>query len=252
MRKITFVCVVAAILCGMICSCTNGVSEKETKKSLMIEVPVPERPAGQKDVVNLVTPKLDTVRVGFIGLGMRGPGAVERFLHIPGTKVVALCDIRPEQVEKCQGILKKAGIPEAAGYSGSEDAWKQLCEREDINLVYIATDWLHHAPMALYAMEHGKHVAIEVPAAMNMEEIWALINMAEKKQLHCMMLENCVYDFFELTTWKGLIFIIWRNSGLIIGITGVWIITGNTGEMFMLLTVWDRLVSCWIFTGGTK
>ena len=78
----------------------------------MIEVPVPERPAGQKDVVNLVTPKLDTVRVGFIGLGMRGPGAVERFLHIPGTKVVALCDIRPEQVEKCQGILKKAGIPE--------------------------------------------------------------------------------------------------------------------------------------------
>ena len=103
-------------------------------------------------------------------------------------------------MEKCQGILKKAGIPEAAGYSGSEDAWKQLCEREDINLVYIATDWLHHAPMALYAMEHGKHVAIEVPAAMNMEEIWALINMAEKKQLHCMMLENCVYDFFELTT----------------------------------------------------
>ena len=82
MRKITFVCVVAAILCGMICSCTNGVSEKETMKSLMIEVPVPERPAGQKDVVNLVTPKLDTVRVGFIGLGMRGPGAVERFLHI--------------------------------------------------------------------------------------------------------------------------------------------------------------------------
>ena len=55
MRKITFVCVVAAILCGMICSCTNGVSEKETKKSLMIEVPAPERPVGQKDVVNLVT-----------------------------------------------------------------------------------------------------------------------------------------------------------------------------------------------------
>ena len=200
MRKMTFIFVVAIVLCWMICSCTNGVSEKETKKSLMIEVPVPERPAGQKDVVNLVTPKLDTVRVGFIGLGMRGPGAVERFLHIPGTKVVALCDIRPDQVEKCQGILKKAGVLEAVGYSGSEDAWKQLCERDDINLVYIATDWLHHAPMALYAMEHGKHVAIEVPAAMNMEEIWALINMAEKKQLHCMMLENCVYDFFELTT----------------------------------------------------
>lgn len=64
MKKITFVFVVAAVLCGMICSCASGVSEKETKKSLMIEVPTPERPAGQKDVVNLVTPKLDTVRVG--------------------------------------------------------------------------------------------------------------------------------------------------------------------------------------------
>lgn len=185
---------------GLFCSCSCKVDKKAAQKVMPIEVPVPERPAGQKDVLGLVTPKLDTVRVGFIGLGMRGPGAVERFTHIPGTKVVALCDIVPERVDKTQGILRRVGLPEAAGYSGCEDAWKQLCERDDIDLVYIATDWLHHAPMALYAMEHGKHVAIEVPAAMNMEEIWALINMAEKKQLHCMMLENCVYDFFELTT----------------------------------------------------
>ena len=179
MKKMMFMFVVAAILGGMFGSCAGGGADKEAKKSAVIEVPVPERPAGQKDVLNLVTPKLDTVRVGFIGLGMRGPGAVERFTHIPGTKVVALCDIRPEQVEKCQAMLVKAGVPAAAGYSGSEDAWKRLCERDDINLVYIATDWLHHAPMALYAMEHGKHVAIEVPAAMNLEEIWALINLAE-------------------------------------------------------------------------
>ena len=178
---------------GLFCSCSCKVDKKAAQKVMPIEVPVPERPAGQKDVLGLVTPKLDTVRVGFIGLGMRGPGAVERFTHIPGTKVVALCDIVPERVDKTQGILRRAGLPEAAGYSGSEDAWKQLCERDDIDLVYIATDWLHHAPMALYAMEHGKHVAIEVPAAMNMEEIWALINMAEKKQLHCMMLEKFPY-----------------------------------------------------------
>lgn len=200
MKKTALVLVLATFLCGMFYSCMTNVEKKKVQKVSPIEVPVPERPAGQKDVVGLTTPKLDVVRVGFIGLGMRGPGAVERFIHIPGTQVVALCDIRPERVEVCQGILKKNGVQEAAAYSGSEDAWKQLCERDDIDLVYIATDWLHHAPMALYAMEHGKHVAIEVPAAMNMEEIWALINMAEKKQLHCMMLENCVYDFFELTT----------------------------------------------------
>lgn len=173
---------------------------QKTEGLSALVVPSPERPAGQQDVIELTAPKLDTVRVGFIGLGMRGPGAVERFTHIPGTKVVALCDLVPERVEACQKILKKAALPEAAAYSGSEDAWKQLCERDDIDLVYIATDWKHHAQMGIYAMEHGKHVAIEVPAAMNLEEIWALINTSEKTRKHCMQLENCVYDFFELTT----------------------------------------------------
>ena len=165
-----------------------------------IKTAVPERPAGQTDMVGYAASPIDTVRVGFIGLGMRGPDAVNRFLHIPGTRVVALCDIEPDRVEKSQQILTKAGLPKVAGYSGSEDAWKALCERPDINLVYIATDWKHHAEMALYAMEHGKNVAIEVPAAMTLDEIWALINTSERTRLHCMMLENCVYDFFELNT----------------------------------------------------
>ena len=150
--------------------------------------------------MGLTAPKLDTVRVGFIGLGMRGPSAVERFTHIPGTKVVALCDIRPERVSKCQEILIEAGLPQAAEYSGEEDSWKALCERDDIDLVYIATDWVNHVPMGLYAMEQDKHTAIEVPAAMSLEDIWALINTSEKTRKHCMQLENCVYDFFELTT----------------------------------------------------
>jgi predicted dehydrogenase len=171
-----------------------------TKTLEPITVETPARPEGQKDVLGLVTPKMDTVRVGFIGLGMRGPGAVSRFTHIPGVKINALCDLHMDRAERAQKILTDAGLPEATLYGGSEDAWKELCERDDIDLVYIATDWKHHAPMMLYAMEHGKHVACEVPSVLTMEEIWDVINMAESKQLHCMMLENCVYDFFELTT----------------------------------------------------
>ncbi|MCH3980345.1 MAG: Gfo/Idh/MocA family oxidoreductase [Prevotella sp.] len=160
---------------------------------------VPARPAGQKDALNLVTPKLDVVRVGFVGLGMRGPGAVERWTHIPGTQIMALCDHEKDRAERCENILRKADMPKADIYYG-EDGYKQLCERKDIDLVYIATDWLHHVPVAKYALEHGKHVAIEVPSAMNLHEIWDLINLAESKQLHCMILENCCYDFFELNT----------------------------------------------------
>ncbi|MBO5693126.1 MAG: Gfo/Idh/MocA family oxidoreductase [Tidjanibacter sp.] len=164
-----------------------------------IEVEVPKRPAGQEHAVGLTAPKLEVVRIGIIGLGMRGDGAVTRLINIPGVEITALCDIVPERVEEGQAILRKAGLPEAAAYSGSEDAWKELCDREDLDLVYVVTDWKNHANIGVYAMEHGKHVAIEVPAAMTLDEIWALINTSERTRKHCMQLENCVYDFFEMT-----------------------------------------------------
>ena len=163
-----------------------------------IRTDVPLRPAGQRDVLELTVPKMDVVRVGFVGLGMRGPGAVERFCNIDGTEIKALCDVEPDRVEGAQAILQKYNHKRAAAYSGSLEAYKKLCERKDIDLVYICTDWVNHVPVALYAMEHGKNVAIEVPAATNMEEIWALINTSERTRKHCMMLENCVYDFFEM------------------------------------------------------
>ncbi len=180
----------------------SGLSQKgdAPKVNEPFQTEVPERPAGQEPVLGLTTPKLDTVRVGFIGLGMRGPGAVQRFVHIPGTKIVAFCDLHADRVEKSQTILDKAGLPRAAEYSGSQDAWKKLCERDDIDLVYIATNWQTHADMVVYAMEQGKHVAVEVPGATTLDDIWRIVDTAEKKRVHCMMLENCVYDFFELTT----------------------------------------------------
>jgi predicted dehydrogenase len=194
-RKIALIAVCVALI-GNVCA----YAKKNANTVTPIKIETPKRPAGQQDVLQMTAPKIDTVRVGFIGLGMRGPGAVERWINIPGTKVVALCDLRPEYVNRAQDILRKANIPEAAEYSGDENAWKQICERDDIDLVYIATDWKHHAEMGVYAMEHGKHVAIEVPAAMSLDEIWQLINTSERTRKHCMQLENCVYDFFEMTT----------------------------------------------------
>ena len=173
---------------------------KQPKKSYLIETAIPKRPAGQKDVLGLRLAPMPVVRVGFIGLGMRGPSAVERFTHLAGVEIKAICDLHPERVEKSQAILKKAGLPEATTYTGSEEAWKELCDRPDIDLVYIATDWARHAPMMIYAMQKGKHVACEVPAVTSLQEAWDVVNTAERTQRHCMMLENCVYDFFELTT----------------------------------------------------
>lgn len=188
------------LLLLLLCMAMVAPTYVDAKKVKAIETKVPKRPAGQKDVLLLTAPKMKTVRVGFVGLGMRGPSAVVRWSQIPGTDIVALCDVEAERVEKTQKLLEKHGRKRAVAYSGSTEAYKEMCERDDIDLIYIVTDWEHHVPIALYAMNHGKHVAIEVPAAMDLKEIWSLVNTAERTQKHCMMLENCVYDFFELAT----------------------------------------------------
>jgi len=167
----------------------------------IIKTPVPARPAGQQDVIGLTADPIETVRIGVVGLGMRGTGAIERLPHVPGAVITALCDLLPDRVEESKAILEKLGKPAPTGcYSGEKESWRGLCEQEDVDLVYICTDWLNHYPIAMYAMECGKHVAIEVPAALDMDEIWGLINQSEKTRKHCMMLENCIYDFFEMTT----------------------------------------------------
>lgn len=170
------------------------------QQSGVIKVDVPERPAGQESALGMTADPIEVVRVGFVGLGMRGYSAVDRFVHVPDSKIAALCDVEADRVARSVSILERNGLEPALTFSGSEDAWKDLCESPEVDLVYICTDWKSHVPIALYAMECGKHVAIEVPAATTLEDIWALIDMSERTRRHCMMLENCVYDFFEMST----------------------------------------------------
>ena len=200
MRKISFV--LFAVLTTLIISCGTDIDQKSANDALFKAqdlFPVPDRPQGQKDVIELRCEPIDTVRIAFIGLGMRGSGAVYRYTFIDGVKVVALCDVVPENVEKSQQTLLKKGLPKADGYTGADD-WKTICERDDIDLIYVCTHWDLHTPIAVYAMEHGKHVATEVPAALTIDECWQLVNTAEKTRKHCMQLENCNYDFFEIAT----------------------------------------------------
>ncbi|ULQ52657.1 Gfo/Idh/MocA family protein [Flavihumibacter fluvii] len=144
-------------------------------------------------------PKIETVRIGFIGLGNRGPAAVERMTHIEGTDIKALCDLRPEKAAAAKKLLEGTNH-QADIYTGKVDEWKKLCDRKDIDLVYIATPWNLHTPMAVYAMKQGKHVCVEVPAAKTIEECWQLVETSEQTKKHCIILENCCYDFFELLT----------------------------------------------------
>jgi predicted dehydrogenase len=161
--------------------------------------PFKRDPAKHFNMSGYAAPKLDTVRIGFIGLGQRGPDAVLRMSKIEGVEIKGLCDIRPEKADAAKKSLQNTKQnPET--YSGDKDIWKKMVDRNDIDLIYIATPWALHTPQAVYAMKAGKHVCIEVPAAKTLEECWQLVETSESTKKHCMMLENCCYDFFELLT----------------------------------------------------
>jgi predicted dehydrogenase len=170
-----------------------------TNNAQLIKIETPKRAKGQTDVLRLKAPAIPVVKIAFIGLGMRGSDAVERMTHIQGVEIVALCDALQERATAVNKNLIKLGFPKALEFYG-EDSWKQVTKLPNVDLVYICTDWLTHAPISIQAMKDGKHVAVEVPGALTMKEIWDIIDTSEKTRKHCMLLENCVYDFFELTT----------------------------------------------------
>lgn len=147
-------------------------------------------------MVGLAAQPMERVRVGFVGLGQRGREAVMRWCHLERIDIVAVCDLSADSVADVQQLLRDNGRPKAHAFSSVE----QLCDMPNLDLVYVCTDWASHFAMACCALEHGHHVAVEVPAVMTIREAWQLVDLAERQQLHCMMLENCCYDYFELAT----------------------------------------------------
>lgn len=138
---------------------------------------------------------LTKVRVGFIGVGIRGLLALRRFCHIHNVDIIAVCDVDSNNIEKAESLLAEKNIRNVALYQ-SKDSWKDICSRTDIDLLYISTPWEYHATMALFGIECGKNVAVEVPLAMTVDDCWRLVRAAEKHAKQCIMLENCCFDQF--------------------------------------------------------
>ena len=173
--------------------------DAKTHESDKIRKDVGEKYAQKFNMSGYCAPKIETVRIGFIGTGNRGTDAVERMSYLEGVQINGICDIRPEKASAAKAKIKSTGH-EAILYTENEESWMKLCERDDIDLIYICTPWKLHTLMAVYAMEQGKHVATEIPAAITVEDCWKLVQTSEKTKKHCVILENCCYDFFELLT----------------------------------------------------
>lgn len=157
-----------------------------------------ERPRQAKSAAALTAPPMERVRVGLVGIGMRGNGAVNRLLKIEGVEIAAICDIIEERATRASKKVEDAGRPKPKCFVKGDYDFQRLCDETDLDLVYLCTPWRWHTPQAVYAMKTGKHAATEVPAAVTLDECWQLVETAEKAQKHCMMLENCCYGQSEL------------------------------------------------------
>jgi predicted dehydrogenase len=142
------------------------------------------------------------VRIGFVGVGLQGTSHVGNLVQIPGCRVTAICDIDPKRIEIASKVITDAGHPAPKVYSNGPRDFENLCEKEDLDLVYTATPWEWHVPVMLAAMKNGKHAATEVPATMSVDDSWAIVEAAEKYQKHCILQENCNYDRPEMMVYN--------------------------------------------------
>jgi len=143
-------------------------------------------------------PPIGLVRIGMVGVGLQGGSHLENFLRIPGCRITAVCDVREERTTWARQQIVAAGHPAPAVYARGPRDFERLCETEDLDLVFTATPWEWHVPVMLAAMKAGKHAATEVPAAMTVDDCWALVESAEKHSRHAVMMENCNYDRPEM------------------------------------------------------
>ncbi len=133
------------------------------------------------------------VRLGFIGVGLRGQNHLEMAMYRPDVEIVAICDVDPKAIQIAQKMITDKGRKAAVAYQKGDHDFENLVKRSDIDGVVIATPWEWHVPMALESMKQGKYTAVEVSATVTLKESWDLVNMFEKTGSHCMILENVCY-----------------------------------------------------------
>ena len=140
---------------------------------------------------------LSRVRVGFAGVGGRGTAALCRVAQIPGCEVVAVCDLRQERLDACNKWLKDNGFAKAREHCGPE-AYKAMCDSDDVDVVYVAGSWQMHGPVGIYAANAGKHTFVEVSSALTVDDCWAFVEASERNRVHVMQLENVCYGEAEM------------------------------------------------------
>ena len=136
---------------------------------------------------------MDKIRLGYIGVGLRGQNHIQAGLQRSDVEIVAICDTQERSLKACRQQFVSAGKPLPKEYTGGIDAYKRLLEDKSIDAVIIATPWQFHHPQAIDAMKAGKYVGCEVIAGQSMDDHWGLVKTHEATGIPYMTLENVCY-----------------------------------------------------------
>ena len=133
------------------------------------------------------------LRVGFIGVGLRGTNHVNNVLLRKDVEVAAICDIDSKRVEIALKMVADSGGAKPKVFGDSDFDYRNLLALENVDAVIISTPWLWHTKMAVDSMKAGKYTGLEVSASNTLEECWDLVNTHEETGSHLMILENVNY-----------------------------------------------------------
>ncbi|HVY75895.1 MAG TPA: Gfo/Idh/MocA family oxidoreductase [Puia sp.] len=134
------------------------------------------------------------VRLGFIGVGLRGQSHLHNALNRSDVDVVAMCDIDDHMLEMAKNVVTKSGKPMPKIFTGDPHAYRKLLEEKDLHGIIIATPWEWHAPMILDALAAGiKYVGTEVILGITLQDHWDVVKAAEQHNAQVMMLENVCF-----------------------------------------------------------
>lgn len=135
-----------------------------------------------------------SIRIGVIGAGPRGRWHITNLLrNHPDVTITAICDIQPDRLKQASDMVQKARGTTPAGYAKGDFDYRNLCARDDVDAVLVATPVYWLGRMTADALRAGKHAALEVSGPQTEEECWDMVREKEKSGKHVMYLENCSY-----------------------------------------------------------
>src|ERR1041385_5572431 len=155
--------------------------------------------AQQRTMIGVRFEPHDVVRLGIIGVGLRGTEVLKEFLAVDRVVVNAVCDVVKDKCTRAAQLVEKSGQKTPEIYANGDKDFERLVARDDLDFVYIATPWEWHVPQVLAALRAGKHAGTEVPAAYTLEDCWKIVDASETARRHCLIMENCCYDASETT-----------------------------------------------------